>query len=122
MTELLTAEELRAGIRALDPTQKKVLGGLIVLMIRNHGRIKDTEWIFESLAHLSVAALGLDQEGEVDDDLDRVEEFVQRSSRQLLNIAFPLFAVVADDMRQKMADGESYGLDDACARALDYFE
>lgn len=122
MTELLTAEELRARIRALDPTEKKVLGGLIVLMIRNHDRIKDTEWIFESLARLSVPALGLDQEGEVDEDLDTVQEFVQRSSRQLLNVAFPLFVAVAGDMRQKMADGESYALDDACARALDYFE
>jgi len=122
VTELLTAEELRARIRAFDPTEKKVLGGLIVLMIRNHHRIKDTEWIFESLARLSVPALGLDQEGEVDEDLDTVQEFVQRSSRQLLNVAFPLFVAVAGDMRQKMADGESYALDDACARALDYFE
>ncbi|MEE2887422.1 MAG: hypothetical protein VX951_08325 [Planctomycetota bacterium] len=122
MTELLTAEELRARIRAFDPTEKKVLGGLIVLMIRNHDRIKDTEWMFESLARLSVPALGLDQEGEVDEDLDTVQEFVQRSSRRVLNVAFPLFVAVANDMRQKMADGESYALDDACARALDYFE
>jgi hypothetical protein len=122
VTDLPTAEELRLQIRALDPTQKKVLGGLIVLMIRNHDRVKDKEWIFESLARLSVPALGLEEAGEVDHDLDAVQDFVKRSSSVILNSAFPLFAAVADDMRQKMADGESYGLDDACARALDYFE
>lgn len=122
MTELPTPAELRTQIGTLDPTQKKVLGGLIVLMIRNHQRVKDQEWIFESLAGLSVPALGLDEAGEVDGDLDAVQEFVKRSSTVVLNIAFPLFAAVADDMRQKMAAGESYGLDDACARALDYFE
>jgi len=122
VAELPTGEELRSRIRALDPVEKKVLGGLIVLMIRNHHRVKDSEWIYESLVHLSVPALGLEQEGVVDEDVGRVQEFVQASARQLLGIAGPLFAVVAEDMREKMAQGEDYGLGDACARALDYFE
>ncbi len=122
MTRLPTPAQLRQQIHALDAVQKKVLGGLIVLMIRNHDRVKDQEWIFESFARLSVPALGLDEAGEVDADLDKVQEFVQRSSSAVLNIAFPLFAAVADDMRARMAAGESYGLEDACTRALDYFD
>ena len=71
MAELPTREELRSQIRALDPIEKKVLGGLIVLMIRNHDRVKDSEWIYESLVRLSVPALDLDQAGEVDEDMDQ---------------------------------------------------
>ncbi len=82
MAELPTRDQLRSQIRALDSIEKKVLGGLIVLMIRNHDRVKDSEWIYESLVRLSVPALNLDQEGEVDEDMDRVQGFVQASGHR----------------------------------------
>lgn len=113
--------EIRKSIAALDPTEKKVLGGMIVVMIRNAPRVKDREWVAENFTRLSVGALGLDEEGEVDSDVQAVEAFVERSINPVLNVAFPLFAQVATDMQAQSGTGQ-FSLESACAQALTYFD
>lgn len=113
-------EQIRAAITLLDATEKKVLGGIVVLMIRNHSKIKDKEWVAASFTRLAVDALGLEEERAVDQDIAAVNTFIEASMGPVLNAAFPLFAQVAADMQAKTgADG--FTLEDACAQALSYF-
>ena len=121
MADMPGPDEIRASIQALDATEKKVLGGMIVLMIRNYSRIKDQEWVAENFTRLSVAALGLDEAGEVDADIDKVRAFIENSMGRVLNSAFPLFAQVAADMQRK-GGADKFTLEEACAEALRYFE
>lgn len=116
-----TRAEIRAQIQTLSVAEKKVLGGIMVVMIHNHARVKDREWIAENFTRLAVPALGLEQAGDVDADLDAVTEFVGTSLGPVLNIAYPLFALVAADMQGKMAAGESHSLEDAVEQAMGYF-
>jgi hypothetical protein len=114
-------DQIRAGIQGLDVAEKKVLGGIMVVMIHNHARVKDREWIAENFTRLAVPALGVAGVGDVDDDLDRVKRFVTASLGRVLDLAYPLFALVAADMQGRMAAGESHSLEDAVERALAYF-
>ena len=41
-------EKIRSSIRELHADEKKVLGGMIVVMIQNHAKIRDQEWIAAS--------------------------------------------------------------------------
>lgn len=121
MRDLPDPQQIRAGIRALDATEKKVLGGMIVVMIRHHGKIKDQEWVAENFTRLAVAALGFGHEGPADEDIAAVEAFVAKSMGPVLDVAFPLFARVAADMRTR-AGVAAFSLEAARARALSYFE
>lgn len=96
--ELPGPEALRAGIQALEPVERKVLGGMIVLMIHHHDRVKHREWIAENFTRIAVAALGFDQEGEVDADVAAVQAFVDASMGRVLDLAFPLFRQIAVEM------------------------
>ena len=112
--------KIRAAIAPLSSTEKKVLGGMIVVMIRNHDRIKDEEWVAENFTRLTVGALGLLAVRAVDEDIEEVSKFVEKSMGPVLNVAFPLFAQVAADMRQKTG-GDPFTLEEACDQALSYF-
>ena len=112
--------QIRASIAALDAVEKKVLGGMIVVMIRNHAKVKDQEWIAENFTRLTVSALGLSQERAVDEDIQEVNEFIDASMGNVLNVAFPLFTQVAQDMRHKSM-GQAFTLEEACEQALTYF-
>ena len=113
-------DQIRASIVALDATEKKVLGGMIVVMIRNHEKIKDQEWVAENFTRISVGALGLLAASPVDEDIENVSKFVEKSMGPVLNVAFPLFAQVAADMLQR-SSGTPFTMEDACAQALSYF-
>lgn len=113
-------DQIRAAIALLNTVEKKVLGGMIVLMIQNHARIKDQEWVAENFTRLSVGALGLEQEREVDADIEEVSKFIETSMGPVLNAAFPLFAQVATDMQVKTGS-QGFTLEAACTQALTYF-
>jgi hypothetical protein len=120
--QLPTRAEVRARIQELSVAEKKVLGGMIVVMIHDHTRVKQREFIAENFTRLAVPALQLDADGEVDADLDAVQAFVDASMGRVLDLAYPLFALVAEDMRGKMAAGQGHSLADATAQAMGYFE
>lgn len=114
--QIPSVDELCAQIPGLDKVEKKVLGGFLVLMIGNAPRVGDREWISENFTRLSVAALELQQEGDVDADLDRVKAFVQASMNRVLNIAYPLYKHLATEMAAR----EDFGMEDACQRVMEY--
>jgi hypothetical protein len=113
-------DQIRAAVALLEPTERKVLGGMIVLMIRNHDKIKDREWVAENFTRLSVGALGLEEDRAVDEDIATVNTFIETSMGPVLNAAFPLFSQVATDM-QARTGAQGFTLEDACAQALSYF-
>ena len=112
--------KIRASIGELDADEKKVLGGMIVVMIQNHAKIRDQEWIAENFTRLTVAALGRPVASAVDEDIEAVSQFIEKSMGPVLNVAFPLFAQVAADMAQQTG-GAAFSLEDACTQALSYF-
>ena len=114
-------KEIRAAIAELNGTERKVLGGMVVLMIHNHQKIKDQEWVAESFTRVSVSALERNTEGPVDEDIQVVSTFIEKSMGPVLNVAFPLFAQVAVDMQGQTGDA-GFTLEDACTQALHYFE
>ena len=114
------AFEMRAMISALSAVEKKLLGGMILLMIKNHTRVRDREWLAENFTRLAVPALSLDSDGAVDRDIDAVKALVRESLDPVLNAALPLFARVAADMAAgPKAQGFCY--DDCCEQAMSYF-
>lgn len=114
--EIPSLDAVRAQIPELDKVEQKVLGGFLVLMVSNGPRVAQREWISENFTRLAVAALELRQEGDVDADLDKVKAFVQASMDRVLNIAYPLYKHLADEMAQQ----EGFSMEDACRRAMEY--
>ena len=63
MREIPTQAALRAVIGQLDALDRKVLGGLVTLMIHEPTRIRDREWMAERFVQVAVVAHGFDQAG-----------------------------------------------------------
>ena len=113
-------EEVRQALAHLDARRQKIVAGLFAVMIKDPARVRDREWIAENFTRLAVAAHGFDESGEVDEEVQTIQRFVQLSMNQVLDVAFPLFAQVAAELSAEKGPGK-FSLDDACQRALSYF-
>jgi hypothetical protein len=105
---------LRAELAALGDEARKVVGGLVVVMMREPERVRDREWLLENYTLLASEALGLG-----DGRLDELQTFVLAQRDAVLNATMRLFLRVAADLSG--LGGEST-LGQATIIALSYFE
>ncbi|MGE3175582.1 MAG: hypothetical protein AB7O97_23360 [Planctomycetota bacterium] len=106
MSQPPTADAVRALIRPLDDLDRKVLGGLIALMIAEPGKIRDQEWLAQSFVQVSVVALGVAEDAEsadataTDADVERVQQYATARMPDLVLAAASLFVRTAEDLRE----------------------
>lgn len=106
--------DLRAELAGLSQTARKVVGGLVVVMMREPERVRDREWLLENYTLLSSEALGLG-----DDEVEQLKEFVRSERDAVLNATLRLFLRVARDLE---GIGGQPTLGQATMVALSYFE
>jgi hypothetical protein len=119
MQQLPTADEVRALVRPLDDRDRRVLGGLVLLMVREPARVRDQEWLAERFVEVAVVAHGFaaDEEHATSEDVAVIEGYAKARMRLVVNAAVALFVRTADELR---ARGGSYSLADAHAVVRSY--
>lgn len=119
MVELSGAARLRATLSAFDDRQRKIVAGMITVMIRSPERVREREWVVEQFTHLCLLAGDFEEIGGTHEGVDVVQAYVRANIDALMNASFELFQRVAADMAELEADQR--GLEPAVARALTYF-
>ena len=114
-------EAMRVELDRLDERERKVVGGLIVAMMREPDRVRDREWLLEAYAHIASQALEMG-----DAELDALRDWVRAHRDGCLNAAFRLFLRVARDLEGLEVvdeDGEpaALTLGQATVQAMTYF-
>jgi len=118
MQRVPSADDVRALVRPLDQLDRKVLGGLLALLMTEPARIRDREWVAQQFVQLAVVAHGFDggEDAVSSDDVELVQLYAERRMPAILPAMFALFVRVADDLR---ARGGAFALDDAQALMRD---
>jgi hypothetical protein len=119
--QIPTPEGLRAELDGLDQEERKVVGALIVVMMREPARVREREWLLEAYAHIASQALEMG-----DEQLEQLRDWVRTHRDRVLNASFRLFLRVAEDLRSAAyvdEDGEPAPptLGQATVLAMTYF-
>ena len=117
--ELPSPDEARVQLAGLSQRERKIVGGLFAVMVREPTKVRDREWLLGRLAQ--VAALsndGGDPESDPTTDLEALQGYLAEHHDRLLGAAFLLFHRVAVDLEAQAAEG--FGFEDAMGRALAY--
>ena len=84
MTGAPSPESVRETLRALPDLDRKVVGGLLFLMIAEPERIRDQEWLSERFVRVAVVAHGFDAEA-----ADPMRETLSSTQRNRAAIGVP---------------------------------
>jgi len=111
--------DLREVLAAFDDRQKKIVGGVVTVMIGNPHRVRDREWISEQFTHVTLLASGFEDVSSAQDGLEQIQGYVQDNITPILNACYRLFQCVAADIA---AGGAAQDMDraDAVEVALGY--
>lgn len=114
-------EAMRAELDGLSADQRKVIGGMIVAMMREPDKLRDREWLLEAYSHIASQALEMG-----DERLEELREWVRANRETCLNASFRLFLRVARDLETRELtdeDGEPVALTlgQATIVAMTYF-
>lgn len=98
-----TPDEVAALVAPLDQRDRKVLGGLVVCMMREPQRVRDREWLSERFVELAnVAQHGGDRDSiATDADVAAVAAYARARMTPVLNAAFALFLRTAADLQAR---------------------
>lgn len=107
-----TPDDVRALVAELDDRDRKVVGGLVTLMIAEPTRVRDHDWLAERFVHVAVLAheSPVDEERATTEDVETVQAYAKARMPSILNTAFALFFRTAEELKLL---GESYTIDDA---------
>ena len=111
-------DALRATLAAFDERRKKIVGGVIAIMIEHPERVRDREWIAEQFTQVSLLACGFDDVASAMRGRERMQAFVQENIHPVLNACYRLFQVVGADLAAR--DEPASTQEDAVAHALSY--
>ena len=117
MSHSLDRDGLRATLAAFDGRQKKIVGGVIAIMIESPERVREREWIAEQFSQVALLACDFEDVGGVQEGKDRVQEYLRTNIHPILNACYQLFQCVGDDL----AGRPGLSREDAVAHALSYF-
>lgn len=103
MREVPSPTALRDDIRQLDELDRKVLGGLVTLMIREPTRIRDREWMAERFVQVAVVAHGFDQSsaGDAMEGVARIEGYGKQRMGTIVRTALALFVRTAHELEER---------------------
>lgn len=109
-------DDLRRRLAALDPRSRRVVAGLVAVMMRHPARVREREWMAEQLA--SVALLAGDVEADsAQSAATDLQHWLRGRSDGLLEAAFLLFGRAGLDLAPRAG---SLTPDEALAHALGY--
>ena len=111
---------LRAGLAALSPAASKTAAGVIVVMMREPGRVRDREWLAEVFTRVAAKALEFPEPLGPEHSRE-LQRFVRREHRNVLNLCAALFVRVAEDLLESGRDPARSDLAEATRLALGYF-
>lgn len=112
--------DLRATLAHFDERRKKIVGGVLAVMIENPGRIREREWIAEQFTQVVLLASGLEDVDDAQDGLAQIQTYARENIAPILNACYRLFQVVAEDLAASAGE-EGFTREDAMVRALEYF-
>ena len=118
MAEAPDRDALRATLADFDDRQRKIVGGMIAVMIENPHRVREREWISEQFTHVTLLASGFEDVASVQAGMDQVQAYVRTNVTPLLNACFLLFLCVAEDMEGREDEATT---EEAVIQALRYF-
>jgi len=84
---------MRSELDALSPESRKVVGALIVVMMREPDKVRDREWLMEAYSHIASQALEMG-----DEKLDELRDWIRANRDACMNAGFRLFLRVARDL------------------------
>jgi hypothetical protein len=102
---------LRRRLAALDARQRKIVGGVLAVMIENPERVREREWISEQFTQVVLLACGFE-------DVGSVQAYAREQIDLLLSACYELFTVTAEDLAPRVREGVTR--EEALAHALDY--
>ncbi len=112
-------DDLRATLADFDTRRKKILGGLIAVMIENPDAVRDREWMSKQLAQLTMLSADFEHLEDVQQGVAEVQAYVRENAPDILSAALQLFRFTAEDLAPRVQDGLTK--QDALAHALSYF-
>ncbi len=114
-----TPDEVRALVQPLDDLDRKVLGGLVALLMSHPGRVRDREWIAEQFVAVATVAHGFDDQGgpATSDDVERIRAYAADRMGRVVGVGLALFVRVAADLH---ARGAAFTFADAQAAVGGY--
>jgi hypothetical protein len=101
MQRVPTQDEVRQQIQPLDELDRKVLGGMVALLMSEPKRLRDREWVAQQFVQVAVVAHGFAGEGDdaSTDDVERVRLYANLRMSVILDATLALFVRVAEDLR-----------------------
>lgn len=118
MNALPDRDALRATLNTFDDRKKKIVGGMIVVMIENPERVKEREWIAEQYTQVALLASEFEGIGSVNEGVERIQAYVRETMDEVLNACFLLFQFTAEDLAPRLSEGVTR--EDAVTHALTY--
>ena len=111
-------EALRATLARLDERQRKIVGGVIAIMIENSERVREREWIAEQFTQVALLACGFEHVAGTQEGGTLLQDYVRENIDPLLNTCYELFQSVGADLAPRASEGLSR--QDAVTHALSY--
>lgn len=108
--------ELDDRLKALDPTQRKILGSLVMTMIRHHDKVRDREWFAQQFTAAVALTTELDDVGSTAEGMERIQTYAREQFAPLGGVAYGLFTRVAEEMQERA----TFTFDDAAACVMDH--
>ncbi|MCA8981164.1 MAG: hypothetical protein H6831_00590 [Planctomycetes bacterium] len=119
MTDPDPRAALRATLAGFDQRQKKIVGGILAVMIENPDAVRNREWISEQFAQIALLSADFEHLEDVTQGVAEVQAYVQANAEAILSACFQLFQFTAEDLAPRVADGLTK--QDALVHALGYF-
>ena len=96
-----TAVEVRELLRPLDELDRRVLGGLVAMLIAEPARCRDREGLAQCFVQLAVVASSDDADPAqaTSEDVERIRRYAEARHRPVVNAALALFLRIAEDLR-----------------------
>lgn len=117
-----TADDVRAMLRPLSATDRKIVGGVTAWMMAEPQRVRDREWLSQRFVEIAAQAMADEGEGEdaaTTDDVEKVRAFAQTRMQDLMVAATAVFVRTAEDLR---AQGGPVTMERASAIVRGYLE
>lgn len=117
-----TADDVRAMLRPLSATDRKIVGGVTAWMMAEPQRVRDREWLSQRFVEIAAQAMADEGEGEdaaTTDDVEKVRAFAQTRMQDLMVAATAVFVRTAEDLR---AQGGAVTMERASAIVRGYLE
>lgn len=110
---------LRTTLATFDDRQKKIVGGILAVMIENPDAVRNREWMSEQLAQLTLLSADFEQLDDVMQGVAEVQAYVRENAEPILTACLQLFQFTAEDLAPRVSEGITR--QDALAHALSYF-